>query len=131
MFQYTFFNHYFRVYLLLGAVMFFSGGCRAPDAPLKLPPPTHTVEQLQTLAAQTPSQVIKVHLQGAVVDWVPLAGGAIAYELQDSTGRVWVISRTEKVERGSEVSVQGTLRTVAMSENLPIQGRVYVEQASP
>ncbi len=111
--------------------MFFSSGCRAPDTPLELAPPTHRIEQLQTLAGQTSSQAIEVHLRGAVVDWVPLAGGAIAYEIQDSTGRVWVVSRTAKVERGSEVSVQGTLRTLVTSENLPIQGRVYVEQASP
>lgn len=76
---------------------------------------------------QRSQQGSTVHLQGKVVSHAPLIGGS-AFELQDATGSIWVLSKTAPPTLGTEVSVQGTLHYQSLQLNGQEQGGVYVEQ---
>lgn len=68
-----------------------------------------------------------VTLKGTVGDQAPLLGGT-AYELQDATGKIWVLTKEKAPEKGQETFVKGILRY----KSIPIAGKdrgsVYVEQ---
>lgn len=65
-----------------------------------------------------------VLLKGKVIGQAPLLSGT-AFELQDATGKIWVVTKMAVPPQGNEVVVKGTLRYQAgAAQN---QG-VYVEQ---
>ena len=51
----------------------------------------------------------QVKLSGSVVDSYSLIGNG-AYQIEDSTGRLWVVSNSGVPRKGARVSVTGTVR---------------------
>ena len=51
----------------------------------------------------------EVKLSGAVVDSYSLVGNG-AYQIDDSTGKLWIVSNTGVPRKGARVSVTGTVR---------------------
>ena len=68
-----------------------------------------------------------VHLQGKIGAQAPLAGLS-AYELQDATGKVWVVTKSAPSAPGTEVKVTGKVRYQRILLNGQDQGSVYIEQ---
>lgn len=69
-----------------------------------------------------------VYLRGVVGDRIPLIDGQI-YELQDSTGRIWVVTTDTARQSGDRVLIRGDIRWV--DEVLPDAGemdQVYVQE---
>ena len=70
----------------------------------------------------------KVYVRGTVKQVVPFVGSA-AYELEDSTGNIWVfIQKVPPPDRGEEILIKGQVKY----QSIPIAdiefGEVYVEQ---
>jgi len=68
-----------------------------------------------------------VHLQGKTGAQAPLAGLS-AYELQDATGKVWVVTKSAPPAPGTEVKVTGKVRYQRIVLDGREQGSIYVEQ---
>ena len=68
-----------------------------------------------------------VYLKGRVGDRAPLLG-AVAYELRDATGSIWVLSKEAIANPGDEVTVKGKLQYQSIPLNGKEQGAAYVEQ---
>jgi uncharacterized protein YdeI (BOF family) len=69
-----------------------------------------------------------VHLQGKVGAQAPLMGGSKAYELKDSTGSIWVVTKDAIPAAGTEVRLNGKVRYQRILLDGKDQGAVYVEQ---
>jgi hypothetical protein len=69
-----------------------------------------------------------VTIKGTVGDRVPILDGTV-YEIQDSTGKIWVLSKKPPPPQGEELIVTGTLRFKSIPINKQEQGSVYVEQS--
>lgn len=104
-------------------------GCNGPTVAGRgsvfSPVPTTEIGKLQ----KTATQDAQVYVRGRVGDRVPLVEGAV-YELQDSTGKIWVLTKGEAPPDGQEVVVQGTLRFKSIVLNDQEQGSVYLEQVT-
>lgn len=99
-------------------------GCQMTGQPL-----TITAQQLSTTdQAVPPNQIIRI--KGVVVDQVPLADGAIAYELQDATGRIWVLAKQKMANQGDQIEITGKVRYLTEGDNLDSRDKVYVELES-
>ena len=85
---------------------------------------TFSIADLQKAPRQS-----TVTLQGKVVQQVAIVNGTV-YELQDSTGSVWVLSQ-QPVAIGEEVTLSGVLRYQSISLNGKEQGSLYIEQIQP
>jgi hypothetical protein len=100
-------------------------------APMIFVPGTTAIQEaIQAMtppAAQNSPQNPTVYLKGIVGDRVPLLGGNV-YELQDSTGKVWVLTKTQPPEKGQELTLKGVLRYKSIPLNGKEQGAVYLEQ---
>lgn len=68
-----------------------------------------------------------VSVRGKVGQQAAIVGGTV-YELQDSTGKIWVVSRQAAPKVGEEVSIQGVLRYESIPLNGKEQGSLYVEE---
>jgi hypothetical protein len=68
---------------------------------------TRTINQV--LADPTRYRDRQVKLQGSVVNSFSAVGTG-AYELEDRTGRLWIVSNQGVPRRGASVSVRGTVR---------------------
>lgn len=68
-----------------------------------------------------------VNLQGKINTQAPLLEQR-AYELQDSTGSIWVVTREPLPALGTQVKVTGKVRYQEILLNGQDQGTVYVEQ---
>lgn len=68
-----------------------------------------------------------VYLQGKVTKQVPLIDWWV-YQLQDSTGTIWVLTNRTGIQQGDKVLVKGKLRY----HSIPLAGKdfgeVYVEE---
>lgn len=68
-----------------------------------------------------------VRLQGKIVQQVPLAGWRM-YQLQDSTGKIWVLTKRTDVRSQTSVSIEGKV----YFQSIPIAGQdfgeIYVEE---
>ncbi|MDV2991281.1 MAG: hypothetical protein N4J56_000935 [Chroococcidiopsis sp. SAG 2025] len=68
-----------------------------------------------------------VRLQGKVVQQIPLAGWRM-YQLQDSTGKIWVLTKRTNVRLQTPVSIEGKV----YFQSIPIAGQdfgeIYVEE---
>lgn len=67
-----------------------------------------------------------VRLQGRIVAQAPLLGQR-AFELQDATGTVWVVTKEKLPVSGSEVKMTGKVRYQRILLDGKEQGTVYVE----
>lgn len=68
-----------------------------------------------------------VRLQGQVVQQVPLAGWQM-YQLQDSTGKIWVLTKRKDVRLQTSVAIEGKV----YFQSIPIAGQdfgeIYIEE---
>lgn len=76
---------------------------------------------------QRSQQGSTVTLRGRVIHRAPLLGSS-AYELQDATGRIWVVGQEPATIGNGEVSVRGILRYQSLLMNGQDYGSVYLEQ---
>ena len=68
-----------------------------------------------------------VYLQGKVAKRIPLLERQV-YQLQDSTGTIWVLTNQTSIQQGDEVLVKGKVRY----ESVPLAGKdfgeLYIEE---
>lgn len=69
----------------------------------------------------------KVYVEGKVLRQSPLLNG-MAYEIQDSTGRIWIQTQRQDVVLGETVHVQGQLRRHEADIGGLDFGDVYLEE---
>lgn len=68
-----------------------------------------------------------VQLQGTVAVVVPLVDWR-AYQLQDKTGKIWVITTNRKLQLKQQVAIKGKLRYHSIPLASTDFGEVYVEE---
>lgn len=68
-----------------------------------------------------------VQLQGQVGDRIPLIDAQV-YELQDSTGKIWVLTTDRSLSTGEQVQIQGKIRIEPIPITDPEARDVYIEQ---
>lgn len=68
-----------------------------------------------------------IQLQGKVGDRIPLIKAQI-YELQDNTGKIWVITTDRTLKTGDQVKIQGKIRIEPIPITDPEAREVYIEQ---
>jgi len=69
-----------------------------------------------------------VQVEGKIKGQAPLMGGQRAYEVQDDTGSVWVVTSRAIPATGSSVTVSGTVRLQKIDLAGQDQSTVYIEQ---
>lgn len=69
-----------------------------------------------------------VYLQGKVEKRAPFLGAGGAYQLQDATGSIWVITNKALPNQGDEISIKGSVNY----ESIPVAdqelGEVYIKE---
>ena len=68
-----------------------------------------------------------VYLQGTVGDRVPLLKGQV-YQLQDQTGKIWVLSSKRDLQSGDLIRIKGLVRYEAIEIAGQDRGEVYIEE---
>ncbi|MDX2240208.1 MAG: hypothetical protein NW224_05950 [Leptolyngbyaceae cyanobacterium bins.302] len=81
------------------------------------------IANLQDSAAKNSS----FHVKGTVGAIVPLLEGTV-YELQDASGKIWILTQQPAPKTGEDVVVKGTVRYKPISINGKEQGSIYLEQ---
>jgi uncharacterized protein YdeI (BOF family) len=89
--------------------------------------PSSSAAQPTPTSGATLASGAAVYLQGTVGDRVPLAGGSL-YELEDSSGKIWVQTKGPAPDPGQTVALKGIVRYRSIPLNGQEQGEVYVEQ---
>ncbi len=89
-----------------------------------VPPKNTSIQAVQ----KTGDRNSVVTVKGVVGDRVPILEGTV-YELQDSTGKIWILTQKQPPEPGQELTITGTLRFKSIPLNGQEQGSVYVEQS--
>lgn len=69
-----------------------------------------------------------VQVEGKIKAQAPLAGGQRAYEVQDDSGSVWIVTNRSIPPVGSSVTVSGTVRLQKIDLAGQDQSTVYIEQ---
>lgn len=84
------------------------------------------IVQIRNLAPAQ-NQNATVRLQGRITDIVPLVDWQV-YQLEDATGKIWVLTNQKNIQLKDQVIVQGILRF----HSIPVAGQdfgeAYVEQ---
>lgn len=70
----------------------------------------------------------RVQVQGKIRAQAPLMGGLRAYEVQDETGSVWVVTDRALPATGSQVTLNGTVKFQKIDVAGKDQSTVYIEQ---
>ena len=95
--------------------------------PVNMALSTVTIDDIKQTSANTLAQTKSVQLKGRVSNHAPLLGKS-AYEIQDTTGSIWVIATEPIPSRGDEVIIQGKLLYQSIPLNGKEQGDFYIEQ---
>lgn len=66
-----------------------------------------------------------VRLQGKVISQVPFLNGG-AYQLEDSSGKIWVTTTTKLPAVGKEIAIEGKVRFQSISIDNQEWGELYV-----
>lgn len=111
--------------MLLGLLFVVSCNSRATTEPGKpaVSIPITPVSALQS----SPATNATIYVKGSVGAIVPLLEGTV-YELQDATGKVWILTKQPPPKTGEEVTVQGRVRYKPITINGKEQGSIYIEQ---
>lgn len=104
--------------LLLGLT-----GCSVVAAQVGIPW-TSSIAQVRS----NPPLNWSVYLQGTVSDTAPMIDQQM-YELEDDSGRIWVLTKTA-ARQGDSVKVRGTVRFESIPINEQEQGEIYIEEKS-
>jgi hypothetical protein len=70
----------------------------------------------------------KVYLQGKVEKLVPLLQQQKVYQLSDSTGKIWVLTKQSNLKVKSQVLIKGILRYKSIPLGGKELGEFYVEE---
>lgn len=114
--------------LLLSAL----GGCGRPGmtinsgkelVPVQFTPTLTNIADLQSSSLRGTG----VYLRGKIGNRVPLLGGTV-YELQDQTGRIWVMAQQAVPGQGDEVTIRGNLRQQSIQVDGKQESVPYIEQ---
>ncbi len=70
-----------------------------------------------------------VYIQGKVERQVPLMK-RWAYQINDSTGKIWVVTHQDKLPKGEQVVIKGKVRYKSIPLAGQELGEVYVEEDS-
>lgn len=111
--------------LLVGAGLASCGQALQVEAPLAILSQTVQVTPIKKLQSlENPGTLAErsVYLQGRVGHEVPLLGGQ-AYQLQDQTGTIWVVTASTELSPGDEVLIEGIIQY----ESIPIAGQEWGE----
>lgn len=68
-----------------------------------------------------------VELEGKVIDRVPLLGAAV-YQLQDETGKIWILTEHSSLKPGERLRVRGKVRFTSIPIAGQEQGEAYIEE---
>nr|WP_290223244.1 hypothetical protein [Trichocoleus desertorum] len=68
-----------------------------------------------------------VHIQGKVVRQVPLVQKQ-AYEIQDRTGSIWIVTQKQAPKSGEAVLVKGRVRYQQIPSGNKSLGEIYIEE---
>lgn len=85
------------------------------------------VTQIAEIKPDTDEQ-ITVYIQGKVERQVPLLE-RWAYQINDSTGKIWVISRQSDINEGDQVVFKGKVRYKSIPLANQEFGEVYIEES--
>lgn len=119
-----------KFYVTIGLLLLVDlGGCETL-ASLEAPVPHLS----SGMVNRTPIRDIKsgtvkqsVHISGKVGTIAPLVGGS-AYEVEDGTDKIWVMTKTAAPEVGQTVTVKGQPRFQQLRWEGLDRGSVYLEQ---
>ncbi|HEY9857858.1 MAG TPA: hypothetical protein V6D16_00015 [Candidatus Obscuribacterales bacterium] len=88
--------------------------------------PNVDVTNIQALQQQRELDRI-VHIQGNVVRQVPLMQKQ-AYEIQDQTGSIWIVTQKDAPKSGKAVLVKGKVRYQQIPVGSQDLGEIYIEE---
>lgn len=74
-----------------------------------------------------PDNEAPVYLQGKVTRQVPLVDWTM-YQLQDSTGSIWVLARKTELQLADRVTIQGKVHYQSIPINSKEFGEIYIEE---
>ncbi len=84
------------------------------------------VTRIQEIKPETDQEAI-VYLQGKVEQQVPLVQ-QWAYQINDSTGKIWVITNQDNLQEGEQVVIKGKVRYKSIPLGGQEFGEVYIEE---
>ena len=84
-------------------------------------------ETTKISAIQRQNTDAMVFLSGKVTTRAPLLGQQ-AYEIQDETGTIWILTKSKAPDSGMAVQVRGKVRYQSILLAGKDQGSVYIEQ---
>jgi uncharacterized protein YdeI (BOF family) len=79
------------------------------------------ITQIQDLKSQQNDETT-VYVQGKVEKRVPLVN-RYAYQIDDSTGKIWVVTDQKGLREGEQVVIKGKVR----NQSIPLAGKEYGE----
>ncbi|OCR02144.1 DNA-binding protein [Oscillatoriales cyanobacterium USR001] len=97
-----------------------------PKSPLSFNFNITTIAEIQEKRQQS----AQVYVKGKVEDRANFLGTA-AYQLRDSTGKIWVVSKQIVPQSGEEILIKGLVRYKSIKiKQLPSQdlGEIYIEE---
>jgi hypothetical protein len=83
-------------------------------------PPTNTIGELQPSSGD-----ITVNLQGKVIKVAPFLGSG-AYQIQDNTGTIWVLTEKGLPQPGAEIAIQGQVKYQPIPIGRQEMGEMYI-----
>ncbi|NJN56535.1 MAG: hypothetical protein HC879_03090 [Leptolyngbyaceae cyanobacterium SL_5_9] len=88
------------------------------------------IERIQACAnADYANADYTVRLRGTVGDRAPLLNGQV-YQLQDSTGEIWILTSDMTLKTGDQVVIRGRVRYLSIPLAGQEQGEFYIEELS-
>ncbi|MBD2329506.1 hypothetical protein [Alkalinema sp. FACHB-956] len=105
---------------LVGSLPMILMGCQSlPTTPI------NQISHARSTSQSPASGAVKI--SGQVISIAPMVG-QVAYEVQDATGRIWVLSRQlPPPQPNSMVTVTGTVQATSIVINGEDLGEVYLE----
>jgi hypothetical protein len=107
---------------LFGVLLWVLSGCTYLINLGLASPPTVKVEEIS-------QEQNRIKVEGIVLSLIPLING-FAYELEDETGSVWVVTGEQKPRVGDTLSVEGMVKYQDFMIDGEDQGSIYLEQVT-
>jgi hypothetical protein len=76
---------------------------------------------------QPDSRDSSIYLKGKVTAHAPLLSGG-AYQLEDTTGKVWVLTQEKLPQQGTEIAIEGRVQYQDISIEQQSMGELYIVQ---
>lgn len=85
------------------------------------------VTPIRSIKPEQEQQAITVYVQGTVESQVPLVN-RWAYQVNDSTGKIWVVTNQPNLQAGQRVVIKGKVRYKSIPLANQEFGEVYIEE---